>query len=207
MKKAPALFLFLFLFLSFIAISQTNPYTGMLSVGSRNTFSLFNDDANAGVGIGAQFRIQFGKRVNSEWFLDYITSKTDHTYRNDYHIGWSLLFYGKNNYNFEKLFQPYIIAGHCFDYSKVMERGNKQNHADRLSMATQAGLGTHINITSRFDCSVSAQYMLHLGKEIETAIVNNDVIIEKKDHSGVHGHFLMTISANYKLFYLWKNKQ
>jgi hypothetical protein len=85
----------------------------------------------------------------------------------------------------------------------VSELNNKTNSANRLSMATQAGLGTHINFTPELDCSVAGQYMLHFGKDIETAIGGGKVIIEKKDSSSPDGHLLFTISFNYKFFHFW----
>ena len=155
-------------------------WNGIFSLGTRNTVSFFNDDHAVGCGIGGQFRIQFSPRLNSEWFFDYITSKNeDYTYRNDYHIGWSILYYPGKVTDFSNLFQPYFIAGHCFDYSKVTEQPDKSNSMSRLSMATQAGLGTHINITDRFDCSLSSQYMVHFGKDIKTTIDQNEVLIQK----------------------------
>jgi opacity protein-like surface antigen len=102
-----------------------------------------------------------------------------------------------------QLLQPYLIAGHCFDYSKVAGQSNKSNSASRTSMATQAGIGTHINITEKLDCSLSGQYMVHFGKDIETTIEGESVVIEKKDFSHPHGHLLFTISFNYKFFNLW----
>ena len=130
--------------------------SGLFSLGTRNTFSMFNNDNGTGKGIGGQFRIQFSDRINTEWYADYITSKDrSYTFRNDYHIGWSVMYYPGKNIGFEKLVQPYFIAGHCFDYSIVRAQADKNNSADRLSMATQAGLGTHINITKQFDCSLS----------------------------------------------------
>jgi len=36
---------------------------GTVSLGTRNTFSVFNDDEAAGKGIGGQFRIQATKRI------------------------------------------------------------------------------------------------------------------------------------------------
>lgn len=187
-------------------VSDDNP-SGTFSLGTRNTISMFNEDDAIGKGIGGQFRIQLSKRMNSEWYFDYITSKNEpYTNRNDYHIGWSVMLYPKNNYSFDRLLQPYLIAGHCFDYSKITELGNKSNAADRLSMATQAGVGTHINITRKLDCSISSQYMLHFGKDIETAVNGDDVIIEKQDHSHADGHLLISLSFNYKFFKLWGNK-
>ena len=189
------------------AKNKTLSHIGEFSLGTRNTFSFFNHDHGMGAGIGGQFRLQVGKRLNTEWYFDYITSKNGEvSYRNDYHIGWSVMLYLKNNYDFTKLFQPYFIAGHCFDYSKVIEKKNKLNYADRLSMATQAGAGTHINITPKFDCSLSFQYMLHFGKHIEVDTEGNAVVIEKKSHSSPEGHLLFTIGFHYKFFYLWRGK-
>ncbi len=182
-------------------------FTGTISLGTRNTVSMFNDDQATGKGIGGQSRIQFGNRVNTEWYFDYITSKKgSYTYRNDYHIGWSVMLYTKNNNRFDRLLQPYLVAGHCFDYTKVTEQKNKSNFAGRLSMATQAGLGTHINITQKLDCSLSGQYILHFGKDIETTMKGDEVIIAKKNYSKPDGHLLFTLSFNYKFFHAW-NKQ
>lgn len=168
---------------------------------------MFNEDGAVGKGIGAQFRLRLGKKLNSEWYLDYITSKNGSlTYRIDYHIGWSLLFYMGDNYWDDRLFQPYFIVGHCFDKSRVAETGNSPNGASRLSMATQTGFGTHVNISPRLDCSVSGQYMLHFGKDIEVDTGNEKVIIQKAAHSHADGHLLLTVSFNYKLFQLWHGR-
>lgn len=185
--------------------TSNESYAGTFSMGTRTAISMFNDDDAIGKGIGGQTRIQFSNRVNTEWYFDYITSKNaSYTYRNDYHIGWSVMLYTKNNNRFDRLLQPYLIAGHCFDWSKVTEQNNKANSADRLSMAAQAGLGTHFNITEKLDCSLSGQYMLHFGKDIETTINGNEVIIEKKDFSQPDGHLLFCLSFNYKFFHLWR---
>jgi hypothetical protein len=180
---------------------------GTFSLGTRNTVSMFNEDEAIGKGIGGQFRVRLGNRLNSEWFFDYIASKNgSYTYRNDYHIGWSLMFYMGNNFYDDQLLQPYFLLGHCFDKSKVADQSDKTNAASRVSMATQAGLGTHININPRFDCSLSAQYMLHFGKDIKVNITEEGVTIEKADFTHADGHLLFTISFNYKLFHLWKSR-
>jgi len=191
------------LLLPAVVFSQSKNYTGTFSIGTRNTISAFNHDEAMGKGIGGQFRVQLGKRISSEWYLDYITSNTTLTARNDYHIGWSLLFYLKNNNDFTKLLQPYLIVGHCFDNTKVFEKSNAANNASRLSMATQAGIGTHINITPQFDCSLSAQYMTHFGKDIEASEEEGKVVIQKAAYTELDGHLLFTVSFNYKLAALW----
>ncbi|NOT51036.1 MAG: hypothetical protein HOP10_07140 [Chitinophagaceae bacterium] len=191
------------LLISSCLFAQKN--AGTFSLGTRNTISMFEEDEATGIGIGGQFRIQFSNRLNTEWYFDYITSKTGLTFKNDYHIGWSVMLYTRNNHLFDRLLQPYLIVGHCFDYSKVSEKDNKANSADRLSMATQAGLGTHINITPKLDCSLSGQYMLHFGKGIETDFHpgHEHVHISREDHSHVDGHLLFSLSFNYKFFKLW----
>jgi len=179
--------------------------TGNFSIGTRNTISMFNDDAAIGKGIGGQARFQFMDKLNSEWYADYIPSQTKITHRDDYHIGWSLMYYFGKNVHFDHVVQPYLIAGHCFDYSVVSQVGNRKNNADRFSSATQAGLGTHLNISKRFDCSLSAQYMLHFGKEIETDAGTGEGIVEihRSEYVQPDGHLLFTISFNYKFVNFW----
>ena len=180
--------------------------SGNFSLGTRNTFSMFNHDASSGIGIGGQSRFQFNDRLNSEWYADYIPSNTSVTHHDDYHIGWSVMYYPGRNIHFDHFLQPYLIAGHCFDYKVVSETGNKHNNADRFSSATQAGLGTHFNITKRFDCSLSAQYMLHFGKEVETEVSpeNGTVEIHRSEFVEPDGHFLVTISFNYKFVNIYR---
>ncbi|MFN0032073.1 MAG: hypothetical protein ACKVOR_07940 [Flavobacteriales bacterium] len=177
----------------------SNESFGIFSLGTRNTFSSFSHDKQAGIGIGGQFRLQYNERINTEWYFDYITYQTARTYKNDYHIGWSVLYYPGRTVDFSKLLQPYLIAGHCFDLSMVGEKSNETNKQKRTSMATQAGLGTHINITPKLDCSLSAQYMLHFGKEMHVHEDAEHVEIEKHNNSAPDGHLLFTVSFNYKL--------
>lgn len=200
----------LLLQLSFYANAQSTDENeewsaGTLSLGTRNTLSLFNEDGALGKGIGGQFRLQLKKQMNTEWYFDYITSKDgNRTFRNDYHIGWSVMLYSKNNNSFDRLLQPYLIVGHCFDLSKVTAQQDRSNSVSRLSMATQAGLGTHLNITQRLDLSLSGQYMLHFGKDIHTETgKDGEIIIEKQNFSHADGHLLFTLSVNYKFFHLW----
>lgn len=178
--------------------------SGTFSLGTRNTSGVFSDDHTFGLGIGGQFRLQINDRINTEWFADFITSKySRYTLRNDYHIGWSVMYYPGKEVHFKKLFQPYLLIGHCFDISVIMEQANPLNRAERTSMATQAGIGTHLNITDRLDCSLSGQYMLHFGKEIVSRIETDAVLFETHNHSAPDGHLLLTVSFNYKFGDLW----
>ncbi|MBL0103205.1 MAG: hypothetical protein IPP51_05275 [Bacteroidetes bacterium] len=203
------------LFLLFTSTSRAGDFfkqksSGWFSLGTRNTFSLFNDIENEknGIGIGGQYRIQLNDKFNTEWFADYLTSKIgDVAQRNDYHIGWSVMYYlGKNVY-FDKTFQPYLILGHCFDQTSVFILNNTAEKASRFSMATQAGLGTHINITERLDITLTGQYMIHFGKELN--VINTDGVysVEQEDHTNPGGHLLISVSANFKFCRLWNAKK
>ncbi|HRN40588.1 MAG TPA: hypothetical protein PK649_00770, partial [Vicingus sp.] len=162
------------LFLSNIANAQENKFSdsGVLELGTRSTFSTFSGSGGLGTGFGGQFRLSFGKYINTEWFADYFTEDLNGlAKRNDAHIGWSVMFYPLKRE--QQLFTPYILAGHCFDYTKIsllkpsVEKPTAL-FSERWSSATQIGLGTHINLSPNFNLSVSSQYMIHLGNDIHT---------------------------------------
>lgn len=204
---------FCFIFSSPAFTQEELSSTGMFSLGSRSTFSLFNHyGSGVGTGMGGQMRLQLTDRVNTEWYLDYITSGAGGIIgRKDLHIGWSVFYYYlKNNASSEKLLQPFFEVGHCFDHTFVNEIGT-DNFQERWSSAAQLGTGVSFNLTSRLDFSTKAQYMIHLGGDIST-----DIIDDGHDHQHVNltrntgvdleGHLLVTISMNYKLGKLWARK-
>lgn len=177
---------------------------GWVSVGGRTTLSLFDGDGT-GLGTGGQFRIQMSNRVNTDWFADYITINVADKVRSDYyHIGWSVLYYPFENLQYPKKFQPYILAGHCFDYNKKTAIHDSSITESRWGSAVQAGLGTHINITEKFDISLTCQYMMHLTPEIEAEIDGDDIELVRQKSNSLEGHLLTTVSLNFKLFRLWK---
>lgn len=208
MRIPPLLFILLFAQQSF---AQTFPskkdYSGVLSLGVRNTFSTFNDGVwkNLGMGVGGQFRLQFANRVNSDWFYDYIRSNAgEYAQRTDQHIGWSVLFYPYMKKDGKPSFvQPYILAGHCFDYTRLSENNNESNHTERWSTAVQGGIGTHVNLSTRADVSVVAQYMMHLGTDIHVHEDNGVVTFEEHSEVSAEGHLLFNLSLNYKIADLW----
>ena len=188
---------------------------GMLSLGGRTTVSLFNDHKNemTGTGVGGQFRLRFSDAVNTDWFFDYITSDIlNYAHRTDYHIGWSVLFYPINQLDyfrqdgeFKPKFRPYILAGHCFDYSRIESKADATVYGERWSSAVQAGLGTHLELSPRFDISLTGQYMIHLGNHIETDYDFTTGMLSFNEHKGASlaGHVLVTLSLNYKIAKLW----
>lgn len=175
------------------------------SLGGRSTLSAFAKDGN-GLGTGGQFRVQLSNSVNTEWFADYITINISNKVRSEYyHIGWSVLYYPFENLDYPNFLQPYILAGHCFDYNRKTAIQEPSISKDRWGSAVQAGLGTHFNLSEKFDVSLTCQYMIHLTKELEADVIGNNVTISDAQKSSLEGHLLITTSMNYKLFRLWKN--
>ena len=178
--------------------------TGMFSVGLRTTLSAFNghEEESSGTGIGGQFRLQFANRVNSDWFFDYITSDIgDYAKRTDYHVGWSVLFYFTDSP--KPKFKPYILAGHCFDYTKFTDNSSASVRMERWSSAVQGGAGVHWNLSSKIDLSFAAQYMLHLGNEIEVERENGILSFSEHQGASLEGHMLFHVGINYTIGQLW----
>ena len=196
------------LLLAFIgAKAQTYDYRGgAFSLGVRTTGNVFLDDGMRGLGAGGLFKIGVSKRVNTEWFFDYITSRGEGTaFRKDYHIGWSVQFaFPKDGFNSQR-FTPYILGGQCFDLTKV-------GHYDWISSplvfsgAAQIGLGLSAFVGRRMELNLQAQYMAHLGKDVH---IDEDPFSPTGYH--IHkgfdfkGHILTNFSMNFYLFHLWKS--
>jgi hypothetical protein len=183
---------------------------GQFSFGMRTTTSLFGHDNIPGLGVGGQMRWQFLDYINTEWFADWITIDLNGAgTRNNAHIGWSVMFYPKQ---FGR-FTPYAIAGHCFDYAQVtpfstpyLDRSADQ--VSRWSSAIQAGLGSHYFLSDRFDISLAAQYMLHLGQHLDYEIMDtpSGPYLNTDSHAdgpGLEGHILITASLNIRIADLW----
>ncbi|HYG51512.1 MAG TPA: outer membrane beta-barrel protein [Flavobacteriales bacterium] len=200
------------LFTTLCAQAQYTRTAGSFELGMRNTVSLFGNNNTAGFGTGGQFRIMLGKQLNTEWFADYIqTDLYAKGKRTDAHIGWSVMFYLLNE---PKKLDPYIIAGHCFDYTRVnvyrtlTEPG--QEYKSRWSSAAQAGIGCHYYIGQRFNLSLSTQYMLHLGNDIHAELESENgtevLHVEQTDTNNkltFEGHMLTTLSLNFRIGQLW----
>lgn len=177
---------------------------GIFSLGVRTTVSTFNNGkfANTGMGLGGQFRLQFADKVNSDWFFDYITGDVeDFASRTDYHIGWSVIFYPTKNLT--PKVRPYILAGHCFDYTRIVDNSNSANFIERWSSAVQGGAGVHFNLTDRLDLSVVSQYMIHLGTDIHADNHDNEVHFHEEKGASLEGHLLFHVGINYKIADLW----
>lgn len=181
-------------------------HAGLFSLGMRTTVSTFNHGnwQEVGTGVGGQYRLQFHDRLNTEWFADYLTSRIGSMgHRQDAHIGWSVMFYPLKDPSYKRFMKPYVVMGHCFDYSYVAKNSDPGYSAERWSAAIQCGIGNHFNITEQFDLTVKAQYMFHLGEHVEAH--EHEGVFEIHEHGGssLEGHLLFTLSLNYKLADLW----
>jgi len=178
--------------------------SGWFSLGGRSTVSVFSQDG-FGLGTGGQFRVQLSNSVNTDWFADYISVNISDKVRSEYyHIGWSVLFYPVEKQEYPKILQPYILAGHCFDFNRKTAIQDPSVSKSRWGSAVQAGLGTHFNLSEKFDVSITSQYMIHFTNDLEAQINGNRVTDIVNKNSTLEGHLLTTFSLNYKLFRLWK---
>ncbi len=194
---------------------------GQFSIGVRSTMSLFSDAGSGlGTGAGGQVRIRLYNYLGTEWFGDYLMSSVGKIgTRTDYHIGWSVVFYSPKKVKYKSYKpKPYILVGHCFDYTRVQSNNPFYQYgtgsvASRWSSAIQGGIGMHIPFTEKIDLSLSAQYMLHLGKEIVTetryagTYKEPYLNVEKVDRTGLDGHLLISFSLNMRIADLWQDKK
>jgi hypothetical protein len=205
MKQVQKIILLFFNLFFLCAVAQTaeapkKNNAGMFTLGARSTVSAFSNEG-AGIGTGGCFKIQLANQVNTDWFADYINITIKDKVRSEYyHIGWSVLFYPMKDV---KKVQPFVLAGHCFDYNKVTLINSPSVTADRWGSAVQAGFGAHFNLTDRFDITLMSQYMVHLSTTLETEIGEDYVTIAEEKSTTLHGHLLTTVGLNYKIGKLW----
>ena len=218
MKKIQLLFLF-------VLIMTTNSFTqtretkeiksflqkGQFSLGMRTSTSFFGHDKIPAMGVGGQMRLQILNFINTEWFADWTTIDLKGAgTRSNAHIGWSVMFYPRQT---GKII-PYALAGHCFDYAKVRPLSTpyldrSSDMVSRWSSAIQIGLGSHFFISDRFDVSLSAQYMLHLGDHLNYELIETNTTYYLETNTSLHegpdieGHLLITASMNFVIGDLW----
>lgn len=181
-----------------------NTQGGLFSLGVRTTLSTFNhgEFGNTGFGLGGQYRIQLANKINTDWFFDYITGDIGNfAHRTDYHIGWSVLFYPMKNLT--PKVRPYILAGHCFDYTRLVDNSDRSNFTERWSSAIQGGIGAHFNVSERLDLSLVSQYMIHMGSDVHADLHGGHVEFHEEKGASLEGHLLFHLGINYKIGDLW----
>ncbi len=179
---------------------------GAFEIGLRSTGSVFKETnySFTSIGSGGQFRIRLSDKLNTEWFLDYMSSSYKQAlFRKDLHIGWSVMYYILPKEMVKtSIISPYLIAGHCFDFTRFKTITNNQK-LSRWSGAVQSGLGAHIFLSPFLNLTLSTQYMIHLGPEIKAEQINQDWQLAKNLKGDFEGHFLQSISLNFYVGKLW----
>ena len=189
---------------------------GAFSLGTRSTISVFNHQSGIGTGVGGQFRIRFGKKINTEWFADYLSSRVPGAgERTDAHIGWSVMFYPFESSLFDNKIRPYLVAGHCFDYTTIASTSQIEgesiiagNSSNRWSSAVQVGIGGQIMLSDNCDISIVTQYMSHLGNNLKYETTNGELKFIDNENSALslEGHLLITVSLNIYLAKIFGRK-
>lgn len=181
---------------------------GSFGLGVRSTVNVFGD-YQPGLGTGSQWKLSLNKWINTQWFLDYITSRKDNNvFRKDLHIGWSVQFaISKSGFRSRKIV-PYFIAGHCFDWTTVGIKPDVKSPTVFTS-AVQTGLGISYFPHPKVELNLQSQYMLHLGKHVHAEDDDHghgphNIVVEK---AGLDGHLLTTVSLNFYFLQLWNRQK
>ena len=203
-RRPILLLLFVPLFLLPRLHAQSYYSGGTFALGMRSTFNIFPDDGAMGFGSGGQFKIGVSPRVNTEWFADIIhSSKDDHYYRNDYHIGWSVQFaLAKDGFGAQR-FTPYVLAGQCFDLTQAhLALDSVPLQTEQAgSAACQVGAGMSAFLNDRLEATLQAQYMLHLTRDVHLEEEAGALpVLHSEKGVDFAGHALFTLSMNYYLF-------
>ena len=202
-----------------LTFAQEKPLSqsGRFGLGLRGTYNFFpGDDTFRGFGTGGQYKIGAGKKVNTEFFLDYISSDDRRNgARNDYHFGWSVQFSPFGNFGEGKV-RAYFLGGQCFDFTKVSiqpVRGFGAYFAPQetpyvFSAAIQAGAGLSTFIQKDIELTLQLQYMVHLGKDVHIdyspmAFDGAPILVNEKI-TNPEGHLIVSFSVNYYFLRLWK---
>jgi hypothetical protein len=142
--------------------------------------------------------------VNTDWFSDIIQSRGEHnSFRNDYHIGWAVQFaLPKAGFQYHKPV-PYILAGQCFDLTRVGVR-NGPTTPLIFSAAVQGGAGLSWFVHRNMELNLQAQYMMHLTKHVHLDFDEAGVATtEVENGPSPEGHLLGTLSFTFYFLQIW----
>lgn len=177
---------------------------GRFGLGMRNAMNFWGENKMLGFGAGGQFKLAFSPRVNTDFFADIISSKGEFdSYRKDYHIGWGVQFaLAKDGFG-SRTFVPYIMAGQCFDLTKV---GVKLGTETPLifSAAVQGGAGVSSFVHPALELNLQMQYMMHLTQHVHLDFDENGIAsTEVEKGASASGHLLGTFSFTVYFLRLW----
>ncbi len=194
----------------------TNEQSGYFSITFRSSVSMWslNQWTLNGLGKGTALRLQFSKRLNSEWYGDFIrTQYKGKVIRWDRHLTNCLMYYFRKLDTFKHKFHPFISASvFCLDITNVEivgQGGQRSQSMGRFSFSQQFGAGTHFFLTERCDLSVYAQYYNHLGNDIHVDIHDDGSfgLHAEKNRISLEGHMFFVFSVGYRMGDLWGKKK
>ncbi len=178
---------------------------GRFGIGMRNAANLWGDNKMLGIGAGGQLKLAFSPRVNTDFFADLIDSKGERgSFRKDYHIGWAVQFgLFKGGFGSRK-FVPYLMAGQCFDLTKVGVVGQTASPLI-FSAAVQGGAGVSSFVHRNVELNLQLQYMMHMTQHVhlnwnELGVASYDI----DKGASAEGHLLTTFSVTFYFLNLWK---
>lgn len=177
---------------------------GRFGLGMRNAANLWGDNKMFGIGAGGQFKLAFSPRVNTDFFADLIDSKGERgSFRKDYHIGWGVQFgLLKGGFGSHR-FVPYLMAGQCFDLTKV---GVVSQTASPLifSAAVQGGAGVSSFVHRNIELNLQVQYMMHMTQHVHLDWDESGVASYEVDKgASTEGHLLTSFSVTFYFLNLW----
>lgn len=188
------------------AWSQDNTLqAGRYGMGMRNAVNLWGGNKMFGFGAGGQFKISFGKRVNTDFFADIIDSKGErNSFRKDYHIGWGVQFaLSKSGFGSHTIV-PYLMAGQCFDLTRVGVLRQTESPLV-FSAAVQGGAGISSFVHPSVELNLQAQYMMHMTQHTHLNFDEAGLATYQVDKgASPEGHFLTTFSVTFYFLRLWK---
>lgn len=178
---------------------------GRFGMGMRNAANLWAHNGMFGIGAGGQFKLAFSPRVNTDFFADLIDSKGERgSYRKDYHIGWGVQFaLAKEGFGSHRLV-PYLMAGQCFDLTRVGVTAHVQSPLV-FSAAVQGGGGLSSFVHPSVELNLQLQYMMHLTQHIHLLWDETGAPMYEVDKgASTEGHLLGTFSVTFYFLRLWK---
>lgn len=198
---------------------ETITQKGRFGFGIRGSYNFFPEkNSFRGWGTGGNFKLGVSKKVNTEFFMDFINSDDGRSgYRHDHHVGWSVQISPFGNFG-EGTVRPYLLAGQCFDLTQVgihPTRGWSAYYPAQktpyvFSAAVQMGLGLSAFIHKNMELTFQAQYMIHLGKDVHIdyspMAVDGAPVLEIEKETKPDGHIILSMTANYYFLRLWKKR-
>lgn len=198
------------LLLPITGFSQEEIYSrenGILTFGTRSSVTLSPQGDNVGTGFGGVMRLKFSRRINSEWFADYITSNIAGLARKtDNQLGGAVLFYPFNSFVEQGRKIPFLVLGQALVNSRITKNGLNGETASQWYPLANAGIGGHWYFTNKFDFSLSCQYMQPLGRGIEASEFSGsqgEREITINENVRTPGYFFLNLSFNATIADLW----